>query len=89
MEEESKAIIRAAFMETVDNQLAANDPPETRQTLDRLLSEGWSEEDAKALICQCVITEVFRVGKYGEAFNQERFLYNLKNLPDEPVEVIS
>lgn len=88
-EEESKAIIRATFMKMVDNQLASNDPPEVRQTLDRLLSEGWSEEDAKALLCQCVITEVFRVGKYGEEFNQERFLYNLKNLPDNPVEVMS
>lgn len=86
--EESKAILRAAFMEIVDNQLAANDPPETKQTLDRLLREGWSHDDAKALICQCVITEVFRAGKYGEPSNEKRYLYNLKNLPNEPVEVI-
>jgi len=84
----NKEIMRAAFMEVVDNQLAANDPPETKQTLDRLISEGWSYDDAKALVCQCIVTEVFRVGKYKEQFNQERFLYNLKNLPDEPVEVM-
>jgi len=86
--DESKENIRAAFIEIVDNQLAANDPPETKQTLDRLLREGWSHDDAKALLCQCVITEVFRIGKYKEAFNQKRFLYNLNNLPNEPVEVI-
>ena len=84
----NKEIMRAAFMEVVDNQIAANDPPETKQTLNRLISEGWSDEDAKALLAQCVIVEVFRAGKYGEQFNQGRFLYNLKNLPDEPVEVI-
>jgi len=86
--DESREILRAAFMEIVDNQLAANDPPETQQTFDRLIKEGWSYDDAKALLCQCVITEVFRVGKYNEQFNEERFLYNLKNLPDEPVEIM-
>lgn len=83
-----KEMMRAVFMGVVDNQIDANDPPETKQTLDRLISEGWSLDDAKALLCQCVIVEIFRVGKHEEPFNEKRFVYNLKNLPNEPVEII-
>jgi hypothetical protein len=32
--EASKPRLKAAFLEVVDNQLKANDPPETRETLD-------------------------------------------------------
>ena len=39
--------LKASFLEVVDNQLKANDPPETRQTLDRLIAQGISQEDAK------------------------------------------
>lgn len=38
--EESNPQLRASFLEVVDNQLKANDPPETRQTLDRLIAQG-------------------------------------------------
>lgn len=34
--------LKAAILEVVENQLQADDPPETRQTLEHLLSEGFS-----------------------------------------------
>jgi hypothetical protein len=36
--------LQSAILEVVDNQLKANDPPETRQTFDCLVSEGCSKE---------------------------------------------
>jgi len=30
--------LKAAILQVVDNQILANDPPETKQTLDRLIS---------------------------------------------------
>ena len=33
--EKSNPHLHAAFMEVVDNQIAGNDPPETRETLNR------------------------------------------------------
>ena len=52
--------LKSAILDVVDNQLQANDPPETRQTFDRLISEGYSEDEAKKLI-GCVVTSPFKV----------------------------
>ncbi|MGB5684812.1 MAG: hypothetical protein WBM35_03305, partial [Candidatus Electrothrix sp.] len=77
----AKQHMKVAIIEVIDNQLAANDPPETRQTLDRLLSEGHSEEEAKKLIGCVVVAEIFNVLKKEELFNLERFVQALNNLP--------
>ena len=76
--------LQAAFLETVENQLADNDPPETKETLDRLMGEGISEDDAKLYIAQAVCVEIFEIMTEQKEFNQERYLKNLKRLPKEP-----
>jgi hypothetical protein len=84
--DETNPYLTAAFMEVVDNQIASNDPPETRQTLDRLISEGISEEDARMYIGQAICLEAWDIMKNKREFNLERFVRNLKNLPEEPKE---
>lgn len=83
---EVNKILHDQFMEVIDNQLKQNDPPETKETLERLLKEGYSRTDAKKYLGQCVALEIFAVLKNGEMFNEERYVRNLKNLPAEPVE---
>jgi hypothetical protein len=39
---EENPYLKSAILEVVDNQLKANDPPETRKTLKRLPTEGYS-----------------------------------------------
>jgi len=39
--------LRAAFLEVVDNHLRDNNPPETKETLERLMAEGYSAENVK------------------------------------------
>ncbi|WP_300455417.1 hypothetical protein [Desulfobacula sp.] len=78
--------LKAAFLETLENQLADNDPPETKETLDRLIAEGISEDDSKLLIAQAICVEVFDIMKHQKEFNLDRYLKNLKRLPDEPEE---
>ncbi|MFH1666101.1 MAG: hypothetical protein ABIA17_00805 [Elusimicrobiota bacterium] len=73
--------LKSAILEVVDNQLQANDPPETRKAFDRLLSEGYSEEEAKKLIGLVVTSEIFDVLKKQEPFNPERFAKALNELP--------
>ncbi len=84
--EQSNPRLKAAFLEIVENQLKANDPPETRQTLDRLIAQGISEEDAKIYIAQAVCVEVFNVMKHNQPSDQARYLRNLNRLPKEPQE---
>lgn len=76
--------LKAAFLETVENQLADKDPPETKETLDRLVKQGISEEDAKLYIAQAVCVEVFDIMTLQKEFNEKRYLKNLKRLPKEP-----
>ena len=81
---EENPYLKSAILEVVDNQLQANDPPETRQTFDRLISEGYSEEEAKQLIGCVVTSEIFDVLKKQEPFNPERFAKALNELPKLP-----
>ena len=76
--------LKSSILEVVDNQLQANDPPETRQTFDRLISEGCSEVEAKTLIGCVVSSEIFDVLKKQEPFKPERFAKTLNELPKLP-----
>jgi hypothetical protein len=76
--------LKAAFIETVENQLENNDPPEARETLARLMNQGVSEDDAKVYIAQAISIEVFDLMKNQREFDSGRYVKNLKRLPDEP-----
>jgi len=86
MMKKSNPILKATILDVVNNQIKANDPPETRQTFNRLTGMGISETDAKIYIGQAVAVEIFNVMKHGEAFNLDRYLKNLSHLPEEPCE---
>jgi len=78
--------LRAAILETVENQLTSGDPPETKETLARLRREGFSDEEARVLLGQAVAVEIYCVLKEKKPFNRERFVRNLKSLPAQPHE---
>jgi len=78
--------LKTAMMEIIENQLEANDPPETQQTLDRLMSEGLSEDDAMIHLARAVSIEVYATLKHQQTFDLHRYTRNLKALPAEPRE---
>ncbi|MBT7066642.1 MAG: hypothetical protein HN919_10095 [Verrucomicrobia bacterium] len=82
----SDPLLKAAFMEVVENQIRDDDPPETRATLKRLTSQGVSDDDARIYIGQAVCVEVWDILRNKKEFNMVRYVRNLKNLPDEPQE---
>ncbi len=75
--------LQAAYLEIVDNQLRDNDPPETRQTFDRLRKLKIGARDAKILIASAIALETFEIMKHKKPFDQERFIRNLNKLPDQ------
>ena len=79
-----KKAIRQAVEEIIDNQLKANDPKETKQTLDRLIKEGISIENARKYIGQCILVELFYAYKHKKPFRAGRYKQNLLNLPNPP-----
>lgn len=80
----SKEERRRLILEVVENQIRDNDPPETRQTLRRLIKEGFSREEAVELIGTVVVHEIYNVLKQNENFDCKRFVAALKQLPKLP-----
>jgi len=85
-ESEVNPHLRAAIIEVVENQLRTIDPPQTRQTFERLIQAGHSEVEAKQLIGTVVSAEIFDVLKRHEPFNLDRFVKVLDRLPAMPWE---
>ncbi|MFW6383701.1 MAG: DUF1841 family protein [Nanoarchaeota archaeon] len=76
--------LKEQILEIVQNQIQSNEPPETKETLDRLKKKGFSEDDAKHLVGQCLAVELHHVFTNQKPFNHSRYIANLKNLPEQP-----
>ena len=72
------------IIEIVENQIRDNDPPETSITLDRLMSLGESRNNAMRYIGAVLAQEIYEVFTNNKPFNEERYIANLKNLPELP-----
>ncbi|NOQ67758.1 MAG: hypothetical protein GQ556_11175 [Desulfobacterales bacterium] len=78
--------LREAILEVIKSQIKENDPPETKQTLDRLLREGFPEEEALKLIGYVVASEVFTVLKENRNYDHAKYISALNALPKLPWE---
>ncbi len=72
------------ILEVVENQIRENDPPETGRTIDRLVGEGYADDEARRLVSTAVTVEIFHIMRDHEKFNRDRFVWNLSQLPHEP-----
>ena len=86
MDSNAKRILNRAILEAVENQLRDLDPPETKETFDRLLEAGYSDEEARELIGYVVAAEVFEILMYMKPFDHQRFVNALRRLPELPQE---
>ena len=66
--------LAAAILEIVDTQLRDVTPPETRQTFERLVAEGYTAEGARQLLAHVVVREIFSVMARGKHYDQRRFV---------------
>jgi len=76
--------VRKAILDVVENQLRNLDPPATKETLDRLISQGVEEEEARRLIGCVVASEIFDILKHKQPFDQDRYVIALRKLPELP-----
>lgn len=83
---ETNKHLHNAIMDIIQNQIKAEDPPEVKLNYQRLKDEGFDDKNAKILIGQCLILELFDVMKKNKTFDYERYARNLANLPNEPFE---
>jgi len=83
---ETNPVLKREILEVVNNQLTALDPPETKQTYDRLIADGISDQEARQLIGCVVSSEIFDVLKQQRLFDRDRFIEALNKLPKLPWE---
>lgn len=76
--------LQSAVLEIIDTQLREREPPETWQTLERLVAAGYTAEGARQLIAHVVVSEIFTVMTQGEPYNAKRFVAALQRLPTLP-----
>ncbi len=82
IKEEIDRRLMTAIKAVIDQQIAENKPPETIETLERLQTEGFSQEESYSLIGHLVSMEVAEelVGESG--LNMERYVDGLEKLPE-------
>jgi len=78
---DKKVRVGKLILEVVERQLESSKPVQTRETLERLMSEGFSEEDAKHLIGSALVVEMHSVVSEGRPFQENRYLSLLQELP--------
>jgi len=76
--------LRKAIMEVIQNQIRDDNPPETKQTYERLQKEGFSEKETLKLIGYVVASEVFAVLKENRKYDNDKYIAALNALPDLP-----
>jgi hypothetical protein len=82
--EESNPRLGEAIEEVVLNQINDNNPPITKATYERLVSEGYEKDEALRLIACVVSTEIFNMLKKKEPFHPQNFEKMMKKLPKMP-----
>ncbi|MDZ7263673.1 MAG: hypothetical protein ONB16_03755 [candidate division KSB1 bacterium] len=78
--------LKKAFLEVVSNQLRDNDPPETRQTLTRLMVEGYTRAESMELIAAVVSAHIYDMFKRQRHFDPAKYVHDLNKLPQMPWE---
>ena len=78
--------MKEILFEVIGNQITNKNPPETSETYTRLIDLGYSDNDTRALIGRCLIVEMYGALKHGKPYNNARYVKNLQNLPEKPVE---
>ena len=73
--------VRDAVLDTVLNQINANDPPEARVTYDRLIDGGASNSQALNLMAAALRVEMNRMLTESTPFDNERYSAALQKIP--------
>lgn len=75
--------VRDAYLDTVLNQIATNDPLAAKATYERLMAAGQSKSQALQHIAAALRVEMARMLTEATPFDNERFSTLLERIPSE------
>ena len=73
-------ILHVTIHQTVENQLAAKDPPVVHETLERLMRSGLSRHEAIHAIGSVLCEEIWEILSQERPFDEERYERGLRQL---------
>ena len=68
MREQASPELRKGILNAIRHQIRNNQPPETKETYERLLKEGIIEEDAIKLLAKALVYEMYDMMKSERVF---------------------
>ena len=71
-----------AVFEAINNQIQGQNPPETKQTYDRLMKEIKNHDEVMKYIGVVMMAEILDILKSKKSFNKKRYIERLNKLPD-------
>jgi hypothetical protein len=84
MDEKRARNVRKQLFEVINNQMRADDPPETKKTYNRLRLLGYSHFNTMKYIASVILTEMNDMLKENRLFNNAGYVEALKQLPRLP-----
>lgn len=82
----SVGILRDQILKAVDTQISSGKPQVVRRTLERLMADGFPEEEARLLIARAFSVEMYECSTESREPDPERYASLLENLPNLPVD---
>lgn len=76
--------VHIAVHQTVENQIADLNPPQTAETLKALIRAGYDRHEAVHAIGSLVAEEMFEIMKNNRPFDQTRYVEALRELAQTP-----
>jgi len=77
-QDDTNPILHVIVHQTIENQIAANTPPETAQALARLLQKGLTRHEAVHEIGSVLARDIYEIMKSQRPFNEQRYVRRLR-----------
>lgn len=83
---ELNELLKEELESIVSKQVETGDPPETRETFERLQNAGYSKEEITSMIARVLVVEMHTVVSEGQSVSRSRYAKMLRDLPTLPEE---
>jgi len=84
--EETNPYVGEKIIEGVREQIAIDDPPEVKETYDRLIADGHPEQEVLKMLACVLSAEIFEIMKHKRVFDRQLYVRRLLALPTLPWE---
>ena len=74
--------IGKAILEAIQEQIQNNEPPETKQTYERLMREIKNHDEVMKYLGSVLSAEIYDVLSTQKPYNNARYIQRLQRLPD-------